>query len=161
MKFFSGFCLQGEKELFTDFLDESEFCVAGFSYGAQKALKYVLTSSERIDKLQLLSPAFFDYGEKLIKINLKAFKKNKKYYKENFFKKAGFYNEKYITDCRFEELMELFTFDWEIIKNVKDVKIEVFIGEYDKIIASKKAYDFFKKYAEVILIKKADHFLRS
>jgi len=161
MKYFSGFCLCGEKELFREYLEEGQFMVAGFSYGAQKALDYVLTSRERVDKLQLLSPAFFNYPQKIIDLNLKAFQKDKKKYIENFIKKAGFFNEKYICECSLNELEYLFTFNWEKIKEVKNVKIEIFLGEFDKIIALKKAYDFFKNYGDVYLIKKANHFLRS
>jgi predicted alpha/beta-fold hydrolase len=161
MKYFSGFCLKNEKELFKDFLDESEFCVAGFSFGAQKAVNYVLNSNQRIDKLQLISPAFFDYSEKVINLNIKAFEKDKSRYVENFLKKAGFFNEKYIDECDKNDLISLFTFEWEIIKEIKNVKIEIFLGEFDKIIALKKARDFFKNYGDVYYIKKANHFLRS
>ena len=38
---------------------ESAYCVAGFSYGAQQAFEYVYHATERIDRLILLSPAFF------------------------------------------------------------------------------------------------------
>jgi hypothetical protein len=55
----------------------------------------------------------------------------------------------------------MFTFNWEKIKEIKNVKIEVFLGEFDKILALKKAYDFFKNYADVYFIKKVNHFLRS
>jgi len=161
MKYFSGFCLKGEKDLFKEYLDEGDFTVAGFSYGAQKAVDYVLNSSERIDKLQLLSPAFFNYPQKVIDINIKAFEKDKKKYIENFLKKAGFFNEKYISECTKEDLLHLFTFDWEKINSLKYLKIEIFLGEFDKIIALKHALKFFKKYGDVYMIKKADHFLRS
>ncbi|MEO1923144.1 MAG: hypothetical protein ABGX25_01345, partial [Nautiliaceae bacterium] len=60
-----------------------------------------------------------------------------------------------------EELKKLFTFKWEKIKRVKGIKIEIFLGEYDKISASKKACEFFKQYGDVYFIKKANHFLRS
>jgi hypothetical protein len=38
MKFYSGFGFWNEKELFSEYLEDREFVVAGFSYGAQKAL---------------------------------------------------------------------------------------------------------------------------
>ena len=161
MKYFSGFCLKNEKELFKEYLEEGEFVVAGFSYGAQKALDYVLTTKNRVDKLQLLSPAFFDYPKKIIDLNIKSFKENKDRYIKNFLKKAGFYEKRYIGECDEKELISLFTFDWEKIKEVKNVKIEVFLGEFDKIIALKKAREFFICYGDVYLIKKANHFLRS
>ena len=161
MKYFSGFCLCNEKELFKEYLEDDEFVVAGFSKGAQDALEYVLNTDKRIDKLQLLSPAFFDYPQKIIQMNLKAFEKNKSAYIKNFLTKAGFYYEKYICECSRDELYRLFTFNWEKIKKIKDIKIEIFLGEYDKILALKKAYDFFKSYGDVYFIKKANHFLRS
>jgi hypothetical protein len=161
MKYFSGFCLCNEKELFSEYLEEGEFVVAGFSKGAQDALLYVLNTKERVDKLQLLSPAFFDYNEKIIELNIKAFKENKEKYIKNFLKKAGLEDFKYVCDCSVEELKKLFTFQWEIIKEIKNVKIEIFLGEYDRISASKKAYEFFKQFGDVYFIKKANHFLRS
>jgi len=174
MKFFSGFCVDVDKDFFADYIEDKEFVVAGFSYGAQKALDYVLNSSKRIDKLQLLSPAFFDYNEKIININLKAFRKDKNSYIKNFLTKAGIDKWKMengqwkigekeieIKRCSEEDLVKLFTFDWEKIKEIKDIKIEVFLGEYDRIIALKKAYEFFKDYADIYFIKKANHFLRS
>ncbi|ACM93096.1 conserved hypothetical protein [Nautilia profundicola AmH] len=161
MKYFNGFCLKNEKKLFQNYIVEEEFVVAGFSYGAQRAVDYVINSSERVDKLQLLSPAYFNYPQKIIDLNINAFKLNKEKYIENFMKKAGFFNEKYITDCTVEDLNALFTFDWEKIKLIKNVKIEIFLGEFDKIISLKPAVDFFKNYGDVYLIKKANHFLRS
>jgi len=161
MKYFSGFCLCNESELFKPYLETGEFVVAGFSRGAQKALEFVLNTSERVDKLQLLSPAFFEYSEKLIKLNLDAFKKDKNRYIKNFLKKAGLKEWDYVCDCTLEELKELFEYDWGRIKLLKNIKVEVYLGEYDKISASKKAYEFFKDYADVYFIKKANHFLRS
>jgi len=71
MKFFSGFCFQNEKDIFKDYIEEGDFKVAGFSYGAIKAFEYVLNSKERIDKLQLFSPAFFQSkSEKFKKLQL-------------------------------------------------------------------------------------------
>ena len=168
MKYFNGFCLCKEKKLFKEFLEEKEFVVAGFSYGAQKALDFALNSNKRIDKLQLISPAFFDYNQKIIDLNLKAFKKDKNLYIKNFLTKAGITHPLIhssthldICDCNEEDLYKLFTFNWEKIKDLKDIKIEVFLGEYDKSIALKKAYEFFKNYSDIYLIKKANHFLRS
>jgi len=173
MKFFSGFCVDVKKDFFNEYLEKSDFVVAGFSFGAQKALDYVLSTSNRVDKLQLLSPAFFDYNEKLIDINLRAFKKDKKNYIKKFLTKAGINkwkieNENWVIDidkiniaeCSERDLKELFSFNWNKIQKVKNIKIEVFLGEYDKIIALRKAYDFFKNYADIYFIKNANHFLR-
>ena len=162
MKYFNGFCLKNEFKLFSEYIEDNAFTVAGFSYGAQKALTYAVKENARIDKLQLFSPAYFEYSEKIIELNLRAFKNDKRKYIENFLKKAGFFNEKYLDyECGESDLLNLFTFDWEIIKELNNVKIEIFLGEFDKIIALKKAEKFFKNYGDVYIIKKANHFLRS
>ena len=62
MKFYSGFSLQNESHFFDSFILKSDYCVCGFSYGAIKALRYAkeqLENRQRIDTLQLFSPAFF------------------------------------------------------------------------------------------------------
>jgi len=41
MKFYSGFSLINDKQLFEPFIKESEFTVCGFSYGAINAFKEV------------------------------------------------------------------------------------------------------------------------
>ncbi|WP_457559998.1 pimelyl-ACP methyl ester esterase BioV [Caminibacter sp.] len=169
MKFFSGFCLKNEKRLFKEYLEEG-LVVAGFSKGAQDALEYVLNSKERVDKLQLFSPAFFDYPQKIIDLNLKAFRNDKNTYIKNFLTKAGLKMENgqwkieneyvEIGECKEEDLIKLFTFEWEKIDKIKNIKIEIFLGEFDSIIALKKAQNFFKNYGDVYFIKKANHFLR-
>lgn len=69
MKYFSSSSLQNESELFKSFTCKGDFCVVGFSSEASKALDYVYTCCERIDKLQLISPIFSEYNsEKLDKI---------------------------------------------------------------------------------------------
>jgi hypothetical protein len=168
MKFFSGFCLKNEEELFKEYLEKG-LVVAGFSKGAQKALEFVLNTNERVDKLQLFSPAFFDYNEKLISLNMSAFKKDKNSYIKNFLIKAGaeykdgsfFVDGKKLelSECNEKDLYELFTFNWGKIEKI-NIKIEVFLGEFDKITTLKKAYGFFKNYADVYYVKKANHFLR-
>ena len=62
MQFFSGFSLQNDEKFFREFIQESDFCVCGFSYGAIKAFEYtqqLLEEGKRVDTLQLFSPAFF------------------------------------------------------------------------------------------------------
>ena len=81
MRFYSGFGFWNEKELFSEYLEEGEFVVAGFSYGAQKALIDAIDSKKRVDKLQLLSPAFFNNNPKFIKLQLNSYKQKKKDYK--------------------------------------------------------------------------------
>ena len=75
MKYFNGFSLNGEKELFKEYLIDSEFSVAGFSYGAIEAFEYVYNGKDRVDRLILLSPAFFKIVKRvLLKPNLDILK---------------------------------------------------------------------------------------
>jgi esterase/lipase len=169
MQFFSGFQLKNEKSYFSDFLKESEFTVAGFSYGAIKALNYVLENEKRVDRLQLFSPAFFqNKNEKFIRLQLISFRKNPELYSKNFFKNI-FYpsqtQEIEKVNGTIEELEELLTFKWndEVLQNVKNrgIEIEVFLGGKDKIIDSKEAHEFFKQFGKVCFMKNRGHFLRS
>ena len=59
MRYFNGFSLSNEEKLFSDYLVDSDLCIGGFSFGALKAFEHVYNSKERIDRLILLSPAFF------------------------------------------------------------------------------------------------------
>ena len=168
--FYSGFCLQNEEELFGDYLTINDYTVAGFSYGAQKAFEYVLSTKNRIDKIQLFSPAFFQCKDKKYKrMQLMFFKKDSTSYCENFLSNCVSPNDvnlsKFFTLGSFEELEELLYYEWtsgkmdELIK--KNIKIEVFLGFDDKIIDSSEAKDFFTKYATVYLIKNVGHILNS
>ncbi|WP_281950819.1 pimelyl-ACP methyl ester esterase BioV [Nitrosophilus kaiyonis] len=167
MKYFSGFGFKDEIEIFS-FLKKSEFLVAGFSYGAIRAFEYVYKENSRVDKLILISPAFFqDRDEKFKKLQLIFFKKDPKKYFENFYENVIFpsniYIEKYKKDDSFENLKELLYYKWnqdklnELIK--RGIKIEVYLGEKDKIINSNLAYDFFKSFATVYFIKNVGHLL--
>ncbi len=57
--YFSGFSLENEEELFSEYFLNNDFTVAGFSFGAQRAFDYVINTNDRVDLLQLFSPAFF------------------------------------------------------------------------------------------------------
>ncbi|MDD5212284.1 MAG: alpha/beta hydrolase, partial [Sulfuricurvum sp.] len=59
MTFYSGFSLINDQRFFDAYLVESDYTVAGFSYGAIKAARHAANSTSRIDTLQLFSPAFF------------------------------------------------------------------------------------------------------
>ena len=90
-KYFSGFCFENESELFEDYLIKNDFTVSGFSYGAIKAFEEVLNSDERVDKLQLFSPAFFqNFDEKFKRTQLMYFKKDSNAYIELFSKNVIF-----------------------------------------------------------------------
>ena len=172
MRFYSGFGFWNEKELFSEYLEEGEFVVAGFSYGAQKALIDAIDSKKRVDKLQLLSPAFFNNNPKFIKLQLNSYKQKKKDYVKQFYqntkhpltekeiKKLNI--EKYYDKTETYQLEELLNFNWGIIEHIKNknIDIEIFIGSEDKIIDVKKAVDFFKNYGKIYFIKGAGHLLK-
>jgi surfactin synthase thioesterase subunit len=86
--YFSGFCLENDKELFKEYLEVGTFNIAGFSYGAIRAFEYALNevqNNKRVQKLQLFSPAFFqDQSKKYKRLQLMFFKKDEQAYKNNF-----------------------------------------------------------------------------
>jgi len=165
MRFYSGFGFWNEKELFKEYLDESEFCVAGFSYGAQKALIDTVHTNKRVNKLQLLSPAFFPKNPKFAKLQINAFKKDKNSYIQKFIENVKYPKEieldKYLDECEFYQLEEMFEFNWGLIEYAKqkNIDIEVFIGQKDKIIDVENAVKFFKNYSKVYFIKEVGHLL--
>jgi len=165
-RYFSGFCLENEEELFEQFLKKKDFNVAGFSYGAIKAFKYALNSETRINTLQLFSPAFFqDESEEFKKSQIKLFSKNKDTYTKIFFKNIsqGKNLNKYFNLGSEKELEELLFFTWEEddfkILEDKGIEIEVYLGGLDKIIMAQNAYDFFKKFTRVYYFKEKGHIL--
>lgn len=162
LQYFSGFCLSGEKELFSEYLSNSEYEVAGFSYGAIKAYEYCLTTKKRVDKLTLLSPAFFlDKDEKFKRLQLLHFRKNKNKYIENFLQNCSYPCEtdlqKYLYPQSIKELEELLNYKWN--QKLKDIDIRVYLGENDKIIDSKKAHEFFKEFTTSYYMKQKGHIL--
>ncbi|MCF6173817.1 MAG: pimelyl-ACP methyl ester esterase BioV [Campylobacteraceae bacterium] len=168
MKFFSGFCFQNESRLFDEYLEQNDFCVTGFSYGAIKAFEYALNCSNRIDKLQLFSPAFFqDKSEKFKKLQSMHFAKDSEKYIEDFLKKvlnsSIFDIKKYYKKGTNEELKELLGYVWSIDKlntlKQKGTNIEVYLGENDRIINSNSALEFFKPFAQIYYIKNTNHLL--
>lgn len=166
--FYSGFCLQNEKEFFNEYAIENDFTVSGFSYGAIKAFEEVLNSSSRVDLLQLFSPAFFqDKDKKYKRMQLMFFKKDPKAYCDNFLKNIAYPKtidtSKYFNLGTYDELEELLTYEWcgnKLQKLLdKGVKIEVYLGNEDKIIDASKAKEFFKDYATIYYIKEKGHVL--
>jgi len=164
----SGFCLGNEAELFSEFIIENDFTVSGFSYGAIKAFEEVLSSIQRVDKLQLFSPAFFQTKDKRFKrMQLMFYKKDDNTYCNNFLENISHPSSidcnKYFNQGTYAQLDELINYKWdekklEALVN-KGVKIEVFLGSEDKIIEAQKAKDFFIKYATVYFIKDVGHIL--
>ena len=170
MRYFSGFSLQAEQSLFSDCLINSEYCVAGFSYGAQQALEYVLASSTRIDRLILLSPAFFQTQKtSFIRAQLRYFEAEQDAYVEQFLKNAAspstYMLDAYLNVGTKEELEALLTYQWESAKIqevlAKGTVIEVFLGAEDKIIDAQEAFLFFKALTTTYLIKGVGHLLKA
>jgi len=71
--------------------------------------------------------------------------------------------KKYFKIGTYEELDELLHYTWNLEKlallKEKNIKLEVFLGENDKIIDAKKALEFFRKFGEVYFIKNKGHIL--
>jgi len=169
MQFYSGFSLKDDKKFFTSLMQDNEFYIYGFSYGAIKALytvKEKIQNQKRVDKLILFSPAFFQTTtEKFKRLQLLSFKKDKSRYMDNFLRNCFFpHIEKKVTlfDATEDELKELLYFQWidDMILEIteKGVILEVYLGEKDAIIDVEGAYNFFKRFGDVILIKNANHF---
>ena len=170
MKFYSGFSLSNDEQLFTDFLKVSEYTIAGFSYGAIKAFEEAQNSKCRIDTLQLFSPAFFqDKTDKYKRMQNMYFSKDAQAYRENFFKSC-FLPASIDKDVQLEiglaqELEELLSFVWKSDKlkalQDKGIKIEVYLGSEDKIINTQNVKEFFLPYANTYMINNAGHTLQT
>jgi pimeloyl-ACP methyl ester carboxylesterase len=168
MKFFNGFSLQNEESIFDEFLIKSEYAVAGFSYGAQQAFEYVYSSKSRIDRLILLSPAFFQTQKaSFIRTQLRYFESGQEAYVKQFQSNVSYPSDldlsDYLKTGTKEELNDLLTYQWDDkrLKELHDrgVSIEVFLGEKDKIIDSQAALAFFSPLATTYFIKGAGHTL--
>lgn len=166
--YFSGFCFFDESELFDEYLIRNDFTICGFSYGAIKAFEEVLNSQNRVDKLQLFSPAFFQtQDDKFKRTQVMYFKKDAKTYCEGFLQNVVYPSSldisKYFKLGTAQELQELLYYEWseEKLQEVllKGTKIEVYLGAVDKIVDSKKAKEFFEKFATVYYIKEKGHLL--
>jgi len=173
MKFYSGFSLKNEQHFFNKYIYNSQYSVAGFSYGAIKACLHVkqeLEAGHRVDMLQLFSPAFFQTKTTQFKnIQLRAYRKNQDIYLRQFINSCFFpYQKKDIqqsSDTTIDELQELLNYTWDIdmLKDIinNSVKIEVYLGGEDKIIDTTSAKDFFTEVATITYIKNANHFLET
>lgn len=168
-KYFNGFSLQKEEELFSEYLIQSELCVAGFSYGAQKAFEYVYERKERIDRLILLSPAFFQTQKpSFIRTQLRYFEAGQEAYVKQFLANVTYPSKTdlstYLKIGTKEELEALLTYTWDKqkIQEVLDrgTTIEVFLGKDDKIIDAEAAFEFFSELMTTYFIKDAGHLLK-
>ncbi len=171
MKFYSGFSLCNDALFFKEILNSSEYTVSGFSYGAIKAFEetYLLVmSGKRVDTLQLFSPAFFQTKpEKFKKMQLMGFKRNQENYLDAFIGSCfSPYTQKKVEhkESTIEELEELLRYEWSGSKleelSRKGVKIEVYLGEKDRVIDVQKAKAFFLELSTLTYFKNANHFLQ-
>jgi len=170
MKYFNGFSLQHEEGLFKDYLIENDTTVAGFSYGAQQAFEYAYASKERIDRLILLSPAFFQTQKaSFVRTQLRYFEAGQEAYVKQFLENVAYPSqmdlEPYLHIGTKEELHALLTYVWEEekIQTLLDrgITIEVFLGTLDKIIHCADALAFFSKQCTTYTIKNAGHSLET
>ena len=171
MQFFSGFSLTNESYLFEEYIDKSKYSVSGFSYGAIRALTFVkqeLKKGNRIDRLQLFSPAFFQSKDaKFKKLQLLSYRKNKDIYLKQFLNACFAPYERKIVEnvqTRVEELEELLRYEWntdelEFLVS-KGVVIEVYLGGKDAIVDAISSKNFFINHSTVTYIKEANHFLQ-
>ncbi len=168
MVYFSGFALRNEAHYFKDLIDEGDYVICGFSYGAIKAFQEAVTRKTRVDKLQLFSPAFFqNKSDKFRRLQLIGYQKDSEAYitkfTQNCFLPHGRQPLSY-AEHNVTQLEELLTYKWpyESMASLQQrgTKIEVFLGEQDKISDVESAYDFFCTNATVTLIKGANHFLQ-
>ena len=168
MIYFNGFSLKNVEELFKEYTLLSDTTVVGFSFGAQKALEYVYQTKKRVDRLILLSPAFFQTQKpSFIRTQLRYFESNKNTYIEQFLSNVSYPStinlSKYLHEGSKEELELLLTYQWENSKIQKIINqgtnIEVFLGEKDKIIPMKEALNFFSTTTTYV-IKDAGHLLK-
>lgn len=168
MTYFHGFSLQDEEKLFKDYLHQGAYTVAGFSYGAQQAFEYVYYAKTRIDRLILLSPAFFQTEKSsFVRTQLRYFEAGKEAYVKQFLENAVYPStvslDNYLKVGTKEELQALLTYVWDDKKLQvvldRGTQIEVFLGEEDKILDAQKAISFFTKKCTTYSIKKSGHIL--
>ena len=179
MKFFGGFGFSDEVRIFEKILRDlgyfgaNPYNICGFSYGAQKAVRYaidLLQSGKRVNRVILLSPAYFNDKDLAFKeAQVRAFAKNPALYMKAFYKNIGLKkgDEIYLReikglDSRILEQCLCYEFkgaEMELLKSY-GVEIVVILGENDKIIDSHKANAFFSQYGIVYLLKGANHLIR-
>ena len=165
MKYFSGFSLHGEEALFSSYLTKSVYCVAGFSYGAQQALEYVYDSKIRVDRLILLSPAFFQTQKpSFVRTQLRYFEAGQEAYVKQFLENVTYPSKidlsRYLKVGTKEELEALLTYTWDE-KKIQEIcdrgtTIEVFLGKKDKITYGKSCSYYFCHWSWISSFNIAD-----
>ena len=170
MQYYSGFSFENEQDLFTHYLDSSAFVIAGFSYGAIRAfeaVQHALKHGQRVDRLILLSPAFFqNKPQKFKRLQLMGYQRAQEHYIQEF-RKLCFapYTQKNIpiAQTSYEALQTLLFYQWDDteVQKVRDagVIIEVYFGSQDAIVDADVAYSFFQKSSIVTMVHNANHCL--
>ncbi len=167
--FYSGFSLKNEGSFFERYLENSEYTVAGFSYGAIKAAIHASEATKRIDTLQFFSPAFFQTKKESFKrLQMGAFLKSKDEYIDNFLRTCFVPYEvqevELDEDASEAQLRELLYFQWtqELMDSIvsKGIRVEVFLGLEDRVIEIQGAREFFLRFATVTSIRTGNHFLQ-
>ena len=169
MVYFNGFSLQKEEDVFDEYLMQSDLAVAGFSYGAQKAFEYVYNSKARVDRLLLLSPAFFQTQKKsFTRTQLRYFEAGQEAYVKQFLSNVTFPSNldlsNYLKVGTREDLEALLTYVWDENKILevldRGTTIEVFLGIEDKIIDAEATFSFFSPLTTTYFMKNMGHILK-
>lgn len=169
MKYFNGFSLINEKKLFTEYLSGGSRTVVGFSYGAQKAFEYAYAAHNFVDRLILLSPAFFQMEKQsFIRTQLRYFESDNAAYIDTFLQNAAYPSSFDLSSFQNtgtkEELEALLTYVWDARKidqlKSRGTTIEVFLGMEDKIINAKNAQTFFTPSTTTYSMKNVGHILK-
>ncbi len=172
MRYFSGFALKDEAALFDEIIApyaKNPYVVVGFSYGAIRAIEYAHASTKRIDRVILLSPAYFrDSSEAFKKVQIRHFKRDPERYIDTFLANAAFPASKsllqpYLASPSVEELERLLRYEWpeEILEKViqRGTLIETYLGKKDRIVDAEEAHTFFRNFGESYLFKPYGHIL--
>ncbi|WP_104690696.1 pimelyl-ACP methyl ester esterase BioV [Helicobacter heilmannii] len=176
MLYFSGFGFRGEQSLFSWILkDVGAYDIAGFSYGALKALERAyekVKESQRVQKLLLISPCMLASKPPAFKrLQVLGYKKDPQGYMHTFLKNIGWADvlakDPSFKNCTHlgsaKDLEELLYAPLDAQKlaflQAGGVQIEVFLGLADPLLEPKEALEFFKPYACVWQFKGVGHFL--
>lgn len=176
MLYFSGFGFRGESGLFAWILkDGGVYDIAGFSYGALKALEHAykqVQAGRRVQRLMLISPCMLALKPAAFKrLQVLSYKKDPQNYMQTFFKNIGWVDllqqdsslEGYTHSGSAEDLEDLLYTPLDPQKlaflQSKGVVVEVFLGLADPLLEPKEALDFFKPYACVWQFKHMGHLL--
>ncbi|WP_121021197.1 pimelyl-ACP methyl ester esterase BioV [Helicobacter vulpis] len=174
--YFSGFGFSNEDWLFAWLLEKgTRYDVAGFSYGATRALEFAyhqVKQGRRVQNLMLIAPCMLAHKSQAFKnLQLKAYQQDPHAYMRAFFEKIGWSAllQQDPSLARFTHLGSLQ--DLQILLNyayapekleflcAKGVRLEVFIGLEDAIMDAQALRSFFKNYGCVWCFKGANHLL--